>query len=78
MVGGSNGYSGKFGDEEASMLWFHGKGVAYFKESSTGINIIIIIKMIIIIKIVITRKKDLEIEIGRMWRLKTQIVPVVS
>ena len=32
-----NGYSGKFGDEEASMLWFNGKGVAHFKKSSTGV-----------------------------------------
>ena len=31
-----DGYSGKFGDEEASMLWFEGKGVANFKESNTG------------------------------------------
>ena len=30
VVGGSNGYSGKFGDEEASMLLVDGKGVAHF------------------------------------------------
>ena len=27
----------KVWDEEASMLWFDGKGVGYFKESSTGV-----------------------------------------
>ena len=32
VVGGSNGYSEQFGDEEASMLWFDGKRVAYFKK----------------------------------------------
>ena len=32
IVGGSNGYSGKFGDEEASMLWFDGRGVVHFKK----------------------------------------------
>ena len=37
VVGGSNGYRGKFGDEEASILWFDGKVVAHFKKSSTGI-----------------------------------------
>ena len=37
VVSGANGYSGKFGDEEASMLWFDGKGVARFKKSSTGV-----------------------------------------
>ena len=37
VVGGSNGYSGKFGDEEASMLWFYGKGVAHFKKSGTWV-----------------------------------------
>ena len=33
VVGCSNGYSGNFGDEGASVLWFDGKGVAHFKES---------------------------------------------
>ena len=37
VVGGMNGCSGKFGDEEASMLWFNGKGVAHLKKISTGI-----------------------------------------
>ena len=37
VAGGSNGYSGKFGDEEASMLWFNGKGVAHFKKRSTRV-----------------------------------------
>ena len=37
VVGGPNSYSGKFGDEEASMLWFDGKGVAHCKKSSTGV-----------------------------------------
>ena len=32
---GTNDYSGKFGDEEASMLWFDEKGVAQYKKSST-------------------------------------------
>ena len=36
-VGGSNGHNEKFGDEEESMLWFDGKGVANFKKSSTGV-----------------------------------------
>ena len=35
VVGGSNSYGGKFGDEEAPMLLFDGKGVAHFKEIST-------------------------------------------
>ena len=34
---GTNGYSGKFGDEEASMLWFNGKGVAHFTKRGTGV-----------------------------------------
>ena len=37
VVGGSNGYSGKFGGEKASMLWFNGKGVAHFKKISSGV-----------------------------------------
>ena len=37
VVSGTNGYSGNFGDEEASMLWFNGKGVEHFKKSSTGV-----------------------------------------
>ena len=37
VVNGTNGYSGKFGDEEASMLKVDGKGVANFKNSVTGI-----------------------------------------
>ena len=37
VVRGTNGYSGKFGDEEASMLWFDGKGIAHFKERGTGV-----------------------------------------
>ena len=37
VVGGSNGYSGKFGDEEASMLWLDGKEAANFKKNSTGV-----------------------------------------
>ena len=32
---GKNDYGGKFGDEEASMLWFDEKGVAQYKKSST-------------------------------------------
>ena len=32
VVGGTGGYSGEFGDEEASMLWFDGKGVAHLKK----------------------------------------------
>ena len=36
-MGGSSGYSGKFGDEKASMLLIDGKGVAHFKESSTEV-----------------------------------------
>ena len=31
-VGGTNDYSGKFGDEEASMLSVDGKEIAHFKE----------------------------------------------
>ena len=31
-MGGSNGYSGDFGDKEASMSWFNGKGAAHFKK----------------------------------------------
>ena len=27
VAGNTNVYSGKYGDEEASMLWFDGKGV---------------------------------------------------
>ena len=34
VVSGSNGYSGKFGREEASMLCFDGKGVANFKNNN--------------------------------------------
>ena len=37
VVSGTNGYSGKFGDEEASMLGFNGKGVANFKRRGTGV-----------------------------------------
>ena len=36
-AGGTNGYKENFGDDEASMLWFDGKGVAHFKKSSTGV-----------------------------------------
>ena len=35
VVSGTNGYSRKFGDEEASMVWFNGKGVARFKKRGT-------------------------------------------
>ena len=31
VLGGSNGYIGKLGDEEAAMLWFDGKGVTHLK-----------------------------------------------
>ena len=37
VVGGTNGYSGQFGDEKSFMLWLDGKGVAHFKKSSTGV-----------------------------------------
>ena len=37
VVSGTNGYSGKFGDEEASMLCFNGKGVAHVKKRGTGV-----------------------------------------
>ena len=37
VVGGLNGYGGKFGDEEVSMLWFNGKGIANFKKRGTGV-----------------------------------------
>ena len=37
VVGGTNGYSGEFGDEKSFMLWLDGKGVANFKKSSTGV-----------------------------------------
>ena len=37
VVSGTNGYSGNFGDDEASMLWFDGKGVAHFKKRGTGV-----------------------------------------
>ena len=37
VVGGTNGYSGKFGDEEASMLLIDGKGVTNFKKIVTGV-----------------------------------------
>ena len=49
-VGGTNGSSGKSGDEEASMLWFDGMRVEHFKESSTGVSMIII-RSIIIFKV---------------------------
>ena len=37
IVSVTKGYSGKFGDEEESMLWFDGKGVAHFKKRGTGV-----------------------------------------
>ena len=37
VVGGTNGYNGKFGDEKSFMLWLDEKGVAHFKKSSTGV-----------------------------------------
>ena len=37
VVSSTNGYSGKFGDEEASMLWFNGQGVAHFKKRGAGV-----------------------------------------
>ena len=37
VVSDTNGYSGKFGDEEAYMLWFNGKGVAHFKKRGAGV-----------------------------------------
>ena len=35
-VGGNDNYSGKFGEEEVSMLLVDRKGVAYFKKSVAG------------------------------------------
>ena len=37
VLSGMNCNNGKFGDEEASMLWFDGKGVAHFKKRGTGV-----------------------------------------
>ena len=37
VLSGSNGCSGKFGDEEASMLRFDGKGIAHFTKRGTGV-----------------------------------------
>ena len=37
VVGGLNGYSGKFLDEEASMLWLDGKEAAHLKRSVKGV-----------------------------------------
>ena len=37
VLSGTNGYGGKFGDEEESMTWFDGKEAAHVKKRGTGV-----------------------------------------
>ena len=37
VAGGTNGYSGTFGDDKSSMLMVDGKGIAHCKKRGTGV-----------------------------------------